>query len=57
MWNVPGEGCNVIVTVRSMPWDACLILWWKEVFESGRTGKRTVNRETTCHGLLVKDKL
>lgn len=30
MWNLPGEGCNVIVTVRSRPWNACQIVWWKK---------------------------
>lgn len=39
MWNLPGEGCNVIVIVRLRPWNACQILWWKKSLNVIALGK------------------
>lgn len=46
MWNLPGEGCNVIVmivTVRSRPWNACQILWWKKSLNVIELGKEQLD--------------
>lgn len=54
MWNLPGEGCNVIV-IKAMECLSDRLV--EEVFECERTGKRTVRCESTCHGWPVEDKL
>lgn len=43
MWNLPGEGCNVIVTVRSRPWNACQIVWWKKSLNVKELGKEQLD--------------
>lgn len=43
MWNLSGEGCNVIVTVQSRPWKACQILWWKKSLNVIELGKEQLD--------------
>lgn len=43
MWKLPGEGCNVIVTVRSRPWNACQILSWKKSLNVIELGKEQLD--------------
>lgn len=43
MWKLPREGCNVIVTVRLRPWNACQILWWKKSLNVIELGKEQLD--------------
>lgn len=55
MWNLSGEGCNVIVmivTVRSRPWNACQILWSKKSLNVIELGKEQLDVRVHAMGGL-----